>query len=91
MWYVAHGYFAYVNETSFAYPEHLVHEGVAVLAHVEGNVIYIMLEGVPRYSGTRDSYVRFAGYESDLKQKVQLQKSPYCSFVVVGHPRVPVC
>ncbi len=30
MWYVAHGYFAYVNETSFAYPEHLVHEGVAV-------------------------------------------------------------
>ena len=29
MWYVAHGYFAYVNETLFAYPEHLVHEGVA--------------------------------------------------------------
>ena len=29
MWYVAHGYFAYVNKTSFAYPEHLVHEGVA--------------------------------------------------------------
>ncbi len=29
MWYVAHGNFAYVNETSFAYPEHLVHEGVA--------------------------------------------------------------
>ncbi len=29
MWYVAHGYFAYVNETSFAYPEYLVHEGVA--------------------------------------------------------------
>ncbi len=26
---VAHGYFAYVNEISFAYPEHLVHEGVA--------------------------------------------------------------
>ena len=26
---MAHGYFAYVNETSFAYPEHLVHEGVA--------------------------------------------------------------
>ncbi len=30
MWYVEHGYFAYVNETSFAYPEHLIHEGVAV-------------------------------------------------------------
>ncbi len=28
MW-VAHGYFAYVNEISFAYPEHLVHEGIA--------------------------------------------------------------
>ncbi len=26
---VAHGYFAYVNKISFAYPEHLVHEGVA--------------------------------------------------------------
>ncbi len=29
MRYVAHGYFAYVNEISFAYPEHLVHGGVA--------------------------------------------------------------
>ena len=28
MW-VAHGYFAYVNEISFADPEHLVLEGVA--------------------------------------------------------------
>ncbi len=28
---VAHGYFAYVNEISFAYPEHVVHEGVARL------------------------------------------------------------
>ncbi len=26
---MAHGYFAYVNEISFAYPEHLVHDGVA--------------------------------------------------------------
>ena len=26
---VAHGYFAYVNKISFAYPEHLVHGGVA--------------------------------------------------------------
>ncbi len=26
---VAHGYFAYVNEISFAYPEHLVNERVA--------------------------------------------------------------
>ncbi len=26
---LAHGYFAYVNEISFAYPEHLVHGGVA--------------------------------------------------------------
>ncbi len=25
---VAHGYFAYVNKTSFAYAEHLVHKGV---------------------------------------------------------------
>ncbi len=25
---LAHGYFAYVNKMSFAYPEHLVHEGV---------------------------------------------------------------
>ena len=32
MWYVAHGYFAYANETSFAYPEHLVHEVAAVRA-----------------------------------------------------------
>ncbi len=29
MQYVAHGDFAYVNEISFAYPEHLVHGGVA--------------------------------------------------------------
>ena len=29
---VAHGYFAYVNEISFAYLEHLVHEGVAKLS-----------------------------------------------------------
>ncbi len=29
MRYVAHGYFAYVNEISFAYLEHLVHGGVA--------------------------------------------------------------
>ena len=28
MWYVAHGYFANVNKTSFAYAEHLVHKGV---------------------------------------------------------------
>ncbi len=28
---VAHGYFAYLNEFSFACPEHLVHEGVAWL------------------------------------------------------------
>ena len=28
MWSVAHGYFAYVNKTLFAYPEHLVHKGV---------------------------------------------------------------
>ena len=26
---LAHGYFAYVNKISFAYPEHLVHGGVA--------------------------------------------------------------
>ncbi len=30
MRYVAHGLFAYVNEISFAYPEHLVHAGVAL-------------------------------------------------------------
>ncbi len=30
MRHVAHGYFAYVNEISFAYPEHLVHGGVAI-------------------------------------------------------------
>ena len=29
MRYVAHGYSAYVNKISFAYPEHLVHGGVA--------------------------------------------------------------
>ncbi len=29
MRYVAHGYFAYVKEISFAYSEHLVHGGVA--------------------------------------------------------------
>ncbi len=29
MSFMAHGYFAYVNEISFAYPEHLVHAGVA--------------------------------------------------------------
>ncbi len=29
MRYVAHGYFAYVNEISFAYTEHLVHGSVA--------------------------------------------------------------
>ncbi len=34
MWYVAHGYFAYVNEISFAYPEHLVHGGEARLGPV---------------------------------------------------------
>ncbi len=34
MQYVAQGYFAYVNESSFAYPEHLVHGGVAKLAYV---------------------------------------------------------
>ncbi len=27
----AHGYFAYVDKTSFAYAEHLVHKGVTVI------------------------------------------------------------
>ncbi len=27
---VAHGYFAYVNKISFAYPEHSVHKGVPI-------------------------------------------------------------
>ncbi len=31
---LAHGYFAYVNETSFAYPEHLVHGGVAKIGQM---------------------------------------------------------
>ncbi len=31
MRYVAHGYFAYGNEISFAYPEHLEHGGVAFI------------------------------------------------------------
>ncbi len=47
MWYVAHGYFAYVNETSFAYPEHLVHEGVAAssMCHLKGmEVVQIKTE-----------------------------------------------
>ena len=31
---LAHGYFAYVNKISFAYPEHLVHEGVALIQDI---------------------------------------------------------
>ncbi len=37
---VAHGYFAYVNKISFAYPEHLVHEGVA---HARGGFFAVYL------------------------------------------------
>ncbi len=35
---MAHGYFAYVNETPFAYPEHLVHGGVAL----ESDTVFLM-------------------------------------------------
>ncbi len=51
MWYVAHGKFAYVNEISFVYPEHLVHAGVPTLeaacnimraVHLKRKSVYIL-------------------------------------------------
>ncbi len=38
---LAHGYFAYVNEISFAYPEHLVCGGVAL--HSSMYIAYILV------------------------------------------------
>ncbi len=52
MRYVAHGCFAYVNEISFADPEHLVHGGVAgmrqytlcIYQTLTNNILYLQLQ-----------------------------------------------
>ncbi len=81
MW-VAHGYFAYVNEISFAYPEHLVHEGVTNIWPILGVIICLIVQSC--FAFCREEYLLLHKLSVQVKLLTQIIMH-ILNFLSYGH------